>query len=111
MRLKKIKPKKVLSLVLSCALISSLITPVAFAAVKKVMPPDGKVLISQTDHKLAKGVTESDVFLNEASGNAQIAGYMLTVESGSQATFKASYRNYYTDGRSESTAERIMQKT
>ena len=98
MRLKKIKPKKVLSLVLSCALISSLITPAAFAAVKKVMPPDGKVLISQTDHKLAKGVTESDVFLNEASGNAQIAGYMLTVESGSQATFKASYRNYYTDG-------------
>ena len=75
----------------------TLLTPSALAA-EKVTPPDGKILIEQTDYTLTQGVTETDVFLNESSGNAQIAGYMLTVSPNAKVTFKASYKGYYAAG-------------
>ena len=86
-----------LSWLLVSALLFTSLAPSALA-IKKVSPPNGKVLIAQTDYTLANGVTESEVFLNDAGGNAQIAGYMLTVEPDAKATFKASYKNYYTAG-------------
>ena len=73
MKTKTSKPTKALSLLLSCSLLLTLLTPSALAA-EKVTPPDGKILIEQTDYTLTQGVTETAVFLNESSGNAQIAG-------------------------------------
>ena len=97
MKTKTSKPTKALSLLLSCSLLLTLLTPSALAA-EKVTPPDGKILIEQTDYTLTQGVTETDVFLNESSGNAQIAGYMLTVSPDAKVTFKASYKGYYAAG-------------
>lgn len=60
------------------------------------------VVVSQTDYALAKGVTESHVFINTPQGTNQRAIFMTTVKPDAQATFKASYTGYYTPG---STAE------
>ena len=97
MKTERFKFKHVLSLLLSCTILASVL-PMEALAVEKITPPDDKVLISQTNYTLTSGVTETDVFLNASSGNAQIAGYMLTVEPTAQATFKASYKGYYAAG-------------
>ena len=97
MKTERFKFKHVLSLLLSCTILASVL-PLEALAVEKITPPDDKVLISQTNYTLTSGVTETDVFLNASSGNAQIAGYMLTVEPTAQATFKASYKGYYAAG-------------
>lgn len=65
-------------------------------------PPADKVLISQTNYPIVNGLTESQVILNNASGSAQVLGYMATITPGASVKLKASYPNYYTAG---STAE------
>lgn len=97
MKTKRSSLQRILSLLLSGSLLFSLL-PAAALAAEKVTPPAGKLLVEQTDYTLVQGVTETDVFLNETSGNAQIAGYMLTVEPDAKATFKASYTGYYAAG-------------
>ncbi len=68
--------------------------------------PDGKYLIAQTDYAIASGVTETQLILNDQSGNAQVKGYMTTVAPDAQVEFKASYSGYYTKGSTpESRAE------
>lgn len=94
--------RKLVSLVLALSMTLSLTTFPALAA-DKVTAPSGMVVVEQTDHAIADGVTETDVFLNTADGNSQIAGFMMTVEPGAKATFKASYTGYYT---SKSPSER-----
>lgn len=64
--------------------------------------PADKVLISQTNYPIVNGLTESQVILNNASGSAQVLGYMATITPGASVKLKASYPNYYTAG---STAE------
>ena len=73
MKTERFKFKHVLSLLLSCTILASVL-PLEAIAVEKITPPDDKVLISQTNYTLTSGVTETDVFLNASSGNAQIAG-------------------------------------
>lgn len=41
--------------------------------------PADKVLISQTNYPIVNGLTESQVILNNASGSAQVLGYMATI--------------------------------
>ena len=94
--------RKLVSLVLALSMTLSLTTFPALAA-DKVTAPSGMVVVEQTDHAIADGVTETDVFLNTADGNSQIAGFMMTVKPGAKATFKASYTGYYT---STSASER-----
>lgn len=99
--------RRFLSVMLVCALAASL-CPAAFAAERagKIGTPDDKVLIAQTDYPLTKGVTESQVILNNTNGSAQVMGYLTTVAPGAAATFKASYSGYYTEGSTkESRAE------
>lgn len=68
--------------------------------------PDGKYLIAQADYAIASGVTETQLILNDQSGNAQVKGYMTTVAPDAQVEFKASYSGYYTKGSTpESRAE------
>lgn len=67
-----------------------------------VQLPEGKYLIAQTDYTIASGVTETQIIMNDQSGNAQVRGYMTTIAPTAQVEFKASYSGYYTKG---STAE------
>ena len=57
---------------------------------------------SPTNYPIVNGLTESQVILNNASGSAQVLGYMATITPGASVKLKASYPNYYTAG---STAE------
>ncbi len=60
--------RKLVSLVLALSMTLSLTTFPALAA-DKVTAPSGMVVVEQTDHAIADGVTETDVFLNTADGN------------------------------------------
>lgn len=103
MKEKKHVWKRLLSTLLVCALVLSL-CPTALAAGKAptVAVPEGMVLISQANYPLTKGLTESQLILNDNSGNAQVMGYMATIEPDASVALKASYAGYYTEG---STAE------
>ena len=74
--------------------------------------PTGKYLVSQTDYTIVPGVTESHIIMNDATGNAQVKGYMTVVSPNAQVEFKASYSGYYTEGSTpESRAENISNMT
>lgn len=96
--------RRAASALLALVLLVSLLPTAAYAADADtaVALPDGKYLISQTDYTLAEGITETQLILNEQSGDAQVKGYLTTIAPTAQAEFKASYSGYYTKG---STAE------
>lgn len=83
---------------LAAVMVLTLICPQALAANETIQPAGDKLVIGQTDYALVDGVTETDIFLNNKEGNAQIAGFMTTIAPGAKATFKASYSGYYTEG-------------
>ena len=58
---------------------------------------DTHELISQVDHPLMPGVTESTLTLQNAEGK-QVIAYLNRIEPGAQITMKASYGGYYTPG-------------
>ena len=91
--------KRMICLLLTAAMVLSLL-PAAFATeqTRGINAPSGKLVISQTDYTLTKGVTETHVILNNDAGNAQVYGYLTTVAPGSSVKFKASYAGYYTEG-------------
>ena len=86
-------------IVLVCALIVSLGSAV-LAAVKDVTVtmPAGRVLISQTNYPITKGVTETQVIMNNADGTSQVCGSMATIAPNAAVKLKASYSGYYTEG-------------
>ena len=88
--------KRMICLLLTAAMVLSLL-PAAFATeqTRGINAPYGKLVISQTDYTLTKGVTETHVILNNDAGNAQVYGYLTTVAPGSSVKFKASYAGYY----------------
>ena len=99
--------KRSICFLLMMAMLLSLL-PAAFAAegTRGMNAPEGKYIITQTDYPLAKGVTETQVILNNESGTAQVYGYMTTVAPGASVKLKASYGGYYTEGSTpESRAE------
>ena len=99
--------KRMVCFLLMMAMLLSLL-PAAFAAeeTRSMTAPTGKYIITQTDYPLTKGVTETQVILNNESGTAQVYGYMTTVEPGASVKLKASYGGYYTEGSTpESRAE------
>ena len=81
--------------VLTLAMLLSIVPIVSGAS---VTAPSGKYVISQTDYAITKGVTETQVILNDASGENQVMGFMATISPNAEVTFKASYANYYTAG-------------
>ncbi len=92
--------KRLLCLLLTAAMLLTLL-PTAFAVngdKRDITPPTGKYLITQTDYPLLDGVTESQVILNDATGNGQIMGFMMTAAPTAKVTFKASYAGYYSAG-------------
>ncbi len=58
---------------------------------------DTHTLISQTDHPLMPGVTESTLVMNNAEGK-QVIAHLNRIEPGARITMKASYGGYYTPG-------------
>ncbi len=94
---------RVWAFLLAAIMVLTLLCPQALAANKTVNPAADKLVIGQTDYTLVDGVTESDIFLNNKDGNAQIAGYMTTIDPGAKATFKVSYSGYYTEGSTEAS--------
>ncbi|MBP3413441.1 MAG: phosphodiester glycosidase family protein [Oscillospiraceae bacterium] len=89
--------KRVLSFVLVLAMVLSL-APAGFAAGPAIEPPAGKYKISQTDYTIVSGVTESQVILNDTTGNNQQMAFITTVAPNAEVTFRASYYGYYTEG-------------
>ena len=75
--------RRILCTLLVCALLTGLL-PAAFAAGSDpdFSAPADKVLISQTNYPIVNGLTESQVILNNASGSAQVLGYMATITPG-----------------------------
>lgn len=99
--MKRALGKRLLCLLLTLAMLAAFV-PAAFAArddeTRKVTAPTGKFLVSQTDYQITNGVTESQILLNDATGNNQVAAFMTTVSPNAKVTFKASYKGYYTAG-------------
>lgn len=93
--MKRSKFTKCLALVLSLLLVLSL-PMTSFAAVGEFTVPDGMYLVSNTQKKIAPGVTENRIVTNKTSGNEQVMGYAVTVDmsKGSTATLMASYADY-----------------
>lgn len=91
--------KRMICFALIAAMVASLL-PAAFAVevTRGFASPSGKLVVAQTDYTLSKGVTESQVILNNESGTAQVYGYLTTVDPGASVKLKASYAGYYTEG-------------
>ncbi len=58
---------------------------------------DGDVVkvVKQKSYTLVHGVTETDVVLNDQTGNAQVMGYMTVIEPDADVALKATYAGYY----------------
>ncbi|MBR6825107.1 MAG: phosphodiester glycosidase family protein, partial [Oscillospiraceae bacterium] len=103
--------KRVLSMVLAVAMVVGLL-PMVFAAAPAFEAPTGKYKISQTDYTIVSGVTESQVILNDATGNNQQMAFITTISPDAEVTFRASYNGYYTPGSSAaSRAEAVKNNT
>ncbi|MCM1545014.1 MAG: phosphodiester glycosidase family protein, partial [Ruminococcus sp.] len=89
---------KTLSVILSLVLIFSTVSMVA-GAVGEFTAPEGMYLISNTQSKIAPGVTENKIITNKDDGQSQVQGYAVTVDmsKGSTATLMAGYADYSGD--------------
>lgn len=93
--------KKHLKSIISFALaLTMLLAACPLASAKNVTAPDGKILISQTNYTLSKGITESKIILNSPEGDMQAMCYMTKIAPDAEVAFKASYAGYYTPGTS-----------
>ncbi len=83
------------------ALTTALASPLEIMAANKVVGYtdryDGDVVkvVKQKSYNLVPGVTETDVVLNDKTGDAQVMGYMTTIEPSADVKFKATYDGYY----------------
>ncbi|MGN1419637.1 MAG: phosphodiester glycosidase family protein [Acutalibacteraceae bacterium] len=93
--MKHSKFKKVLSLILTLVLIATTVPTVAMAA-GEFSVPKGMYLISNTQSKIAPGVTENKLVTNKTDGQSQVTGYAVTVDmsEGSTASIMAGYADY-----------------
>ena len=103
--------RRIACMAMVCVMLLSL-CPTGLAAdvraSNRVTVPGDKVLIAQTDYALAKGVTETEVILNNPDGTAQVMGFMQTISPEAQVQIRASYAGYYTEGSTpESRAKKV----
>ena len=87
--------KKALALFLSLMLLLSSVAVLASAA-SGYTPTGDFFKISETEHKIAPGVTENRVIVNKTSGDQQEMVYAVTVDAAAKATttFMAGYADY-----------------
>lgn len=93
--MKHSKFTKALSVILTVVLLLTTVSVVA-GAVGEFTAPDGMYLISNTQSKIAPGVTENKIITNKTDGLSQVQGYAVTVDmsKGSTATLMAGYADY-----------------
>ena len=93
---------KLVSILIAFSFVLGLVPASAFAAsglngYVDTHTGKSKYVISSTDYAITKGVTETNVTLNSATGNEQTMGYMLTIDfaANPDLKLKATYGDYY----------------
>ena len=94
MRSKKLT--KTLAVLLSVLMIVVSLPLASMAASGSFNVPSGMYLISNTEKKIAPGVTENKIITNKADGQSQVTGYAVTVKmgEGSTSSLMAGYADY-----------------
>ncbi|MCR5671222.1 MAG: phosphodiester glycosidase family protein [Butyrivibrio sp.] len=88
-------------LALILVLTTALAQPIDVFAANKIVgyvdayDGDAVKVVKQKSYTLVPGVTETDVVLNNQTGNAQVLGYFTTIEPGADVSLKATYAGYY----------------
>ena len=89
--------KKLLSKALVFLMVFALIgSDASIAAAARIIPPEGTYVISETEQKIAPGITESEVITNNSSGNNQNIDYFCEVDLKGTSTTKiiSGYADY-----------------
>ena len=89
--------KKLLSKALVFLMVVALIgSDASIAAAARIIPPEGTYVISETEQKIAPGITESEVITNNSSGNNQNIDYFCEVDLKGTSTTKiiSGYADY-----------------
>lgn len=90
-------PKKLLAVVMTFAMLATMIVPVAFAAPANITKwsglAGGDILIKDTISRITDDVTEHEVVTNNARGNDQKIDYMCSVKLSDTIKFAACYGN------------------
>ena len=103
--------RRVLSLLVALVMVLGMV-PSALGQGPDISAPAGRYKISQTDYTLVSGVTESQVVLNDTTGNSQQMAFITTIAPEAAVTFRASYFGYYTEGSTPgSRAEAVKNNT
>ena len=95
------KRNRIVSLLLVLTMLVSIFCVDAFAAGTKTNgytdTADGDTVkvVSQKSYTIVNGVTETDVILNDQTGDAQVMGYMATISTDANVSLKATYDGYY----------------
>lgn len=95
------KRNRIVSLLLVLTMLVSIFCVDAFAAGTKTNgytdTADGDTVkvVSQKSYTIVNGVTETDVVLNDQTGDAQVMGYMATISTDANVSLKATYDGYY----------------
>ena len=95
--MRKKSNKKLLSRLLVFLMVIALVgTDASVVAAASITPPDGTYVISNTDKKLAPGITESEIITNNQSGTNQNIDYFCDVDLSGTSTTKiiAGYADY-----------------
>lgn len=71
-------------------------TDASVVAAASITPPDGTYVISNTEQRIAPGITESKIVTNKTSGNNQNIDYTCEVDLANTSTTKiiAGYGGY-----------------
>ena len=91
---------RTICLLLTLAMLAALCPTIAMAEreTRGFSKPDGRVVVAETDYAVVKGVTETQVILNNSDGTSQVYGYMATIAPNAAVKPKASYAGYYSEG-------------
>ncbi len=91
---------RTICLLLTLAMLAALCPTIAMAEreTRGFNRPDGRVVVAETDYAVVKGVTETQVILNNSDGTSQVYGYMATIAPNAAVKPKASYAGYYSEG-------------
>lgn len=95
--MRKKSNKKLLSRLLVFLMVVALVgTDASVVAAASITPPDGTYVISNTEQRIAPGITESKIVTNKTSGNNQNIDYTCEVDLANTSTTKiiAGYGGY-----------------
>lgn len=95
--MRKKSNNKILSRLLVFLMVIALVgTDASVVAAASITPPDGTYVISNTEQRIAPGITESQIVTNDSSGDRQNIDYLCEVDLSGTSTTKiiSGYGNY-----------------